>query len=223
MFDAPMAFTGASLRWFRDEFANHEISIAKQTGQSVFDLLTAQAAQVRPGCDGLLYLPYLGNNLSPNWNPRTKGVFFGVQPNMTRAHFIRAVMEGAAFDLYSNVKVATEAGADIDELVLNGGPTKSKVWNQITANVINQTLLLPDIEEAAPLGDAILAAMGVGLYKNFNEPIFDLVRLREIFEPDPTLHGMYDEFFSLWQNIYLHLLDDMEWHHGLIQKYPSTQ
>jgi len=222
MFDAPMAFTGASLKWFKDKFADAEILMAERTGQNVFDLLTAQAAQVPPGCQGLLFLPYLGNTLSPNWNSKAKGVFFGLQPLMTRPHFIRALMEGVAFDLYANVKIAIEAGAEIDELFLNGGPTKSRVWNQITANVINRTLLLPDIEEAAPLGDAILAAIGVGLYQNFTEPIYDLVKLKAIFEPDPTVHEMYEEFFTVWQNIYLHLMEDMEKHQGLTERYFSA-
>ena len=89
MFDGPMAFTGASLKWFRDQFANPEALLAERMGQNVFDLVTAQAQQVPPGSDGLLYLPYLGNSLSPRWNTTACGVFFGVQPFTTRAHFIR--------------------------------------------------------------------------------------------------------------------------------------
>jgi xylulokinase len=158
MFDAPMAFTGASLKWFCDMFGDYEELMANKTGLNVFDLLTMQANKVKPGSDGLMYLPYMGNTLSPNWNSNAKGVFFGATLRKTRAHMIRAIIEGVAFDLYSNVKTALEAGAKIDKLILNGGPTKSAFWNQITANVTNIPLETTNVDEAAPLGDAILAA-----------------------------------------------------------------
>ena len=76
-----------------------------------------------------------------------------------------ALIEGVAFDLNSNVRIAEEAGVQFDELILNGGPTKSALWNQITADVTNKRLVLKDVHEAAPLGDAFLAAAGAGIYE----------------------------------------------------------
>ena len=138
MFDAPMAFTGASLKWYRDQFGQSELRIAERMDQNVFDLLTEQAKQVPPCSNGLMYLPYLGNSLAPNWNSNATGVFFGVQPTTSPETMIRALIEGVAFDLLSNFRIAEGAGAKIDNLVLNGGPTKSRFWNQITANVVNR-------------------------------------------------------------------------------------
>lgn len=226
MFDAPMAFTGASLKWFRDKFADPEVVLAERMGQNVFDLVTAQAQQVSPGADGLLYLPYLGNSLSPRWNTTASGVFFGVQPFTTRAHFIRALIEGVAFDLYSNVRIAEEAGIEFDELILNGGPTKSAVWNQITADVTNKRLVLPDIEEGAPLGDAFLAAAGAEIYANPTEPVAEMVKTKGIVEPDPERHAIYAEFFALWNDIYEHLRGDMIRHSALVHEFsrpPATE
>jgi len=219
MFDGPMAFTGVSLRWFRDMFADPERVIAERSNQNVFELLTNQAAQIRPGSDGLLYLPYMGNTLSPNWNSQSKGVFFGARLSTTRAHMIRALVEGVAFDLYSNVKIAKEADVRVDELTLNGGPTKSKFWNQITANVTNLPLLVTDVDEAAPLGDAILAAVGAGLYSDPTDPVSDLVSVVGTVEPDPAIHEMYEDFFGIWRRIYFNLLDEMNDHHELLYKY----
>jgi xylulokinase len=226
MFDAPMAFTGASLKWFRDKFADPEVVLAERMGQNVFDLVTAQAEQISPGADGLLYLPYLGNSLSPRWNTTASGVFFGVQPFTTRAHFIRALIEGVAFDLYSNVRIAEDAGVEFDELILNGGPTKSAVWNQITADVTNKRLVLPDIEEGAPLGDAFLAGAGAGIYDDPTEPVAHMVRTKGVVEPHPERHATYAEFFELWSDIYEHLREDMARHSALVQRHsrpPATQ
>ena len=219
MFDGPMAFTGASLKWFRDQFGDSEWRLAERMGQNPFDLYTAQAAQVAPCSDGLLYLPYLGNTLSPNWHSNASGVFFGVRPTTSRAHFIRALIEGVAFDLYSNVQIALQAGVKIDKLVLNGGPTKSRFWNQITANVTNLPLIVTDVGEAAPTGDAILAAVGAGYYKDPKEPLAQLVKIKEQVEPDRRLHEQYGEFFEIWRSIYAHLKGDMDRHKQLLDHY----
>jgi xylulokinase len=219
MFDAPMAFTGASLKWFRDHFGDIEWTVAERMGQNVFDLYTAQASRVGPCADGLLYLPYLGNSLAPNWNSNACGSFFGIRPSTTRAHFIRALVEGVAFDLYSNVKIAQAAGVRIDTLILNGGPTKSRFWNQITANVVNLPLAIPDVDEAAPLGDAILAAVGAGFYPDPVTPVASMVRVRETIEPDRAMHERYEAFFALWQQVYEQLRGSMDQHRALLERY----
>ena len=218
MFDAPMAFTGASLKWFRDMFADGELIVAERIRGNVFDLFTAQARHIPPGSDGLIYLPYLGNSLSPRWNTNATGVFFGMQPSTSRAHFIRALIEGVAFDLYSNVRIAEEAGVEFDQLILNGGATKSALWNQITADVTNKRLLVPDIEEGAPLGDSFLAAVGAGIYSDPTDPVEDIVHTKAVIEPDPERHALYRELFELWNSVYDHLRDDMDRHAQIIRQ-----
>lgn len=219
MFDAPMAYTGASLKWFSDMFGSYEKIMAENTGLNEFDLLTMQAEKINPGADGLLYLPYMGNTLSPNWNSTAKGVLFGATLSTTRAHMIRALIEGVAFDLYSNVKIALGAGVKIDKLILNGGPTKSKFWNQITANVINIPLETTNVNEAAPLGDAILAAKGANLYDNLTDPLRDIVKTTGTIEPDAKIHEMYEDFFNVWQRVYRNLTAEMDTLHKLLFKH----
>jgi len=219
MFDGPMAYTGASLKWFSDMFGAAEKLIAEETGLNEFSLLTMQADKIKPGSDGLLYLPYMGNTLSPNWNSTAKGVLFGATLSTTRAHMVRALIEGVAYDLYSNVKIALGAGVTIDKLVLNGGPTKSGFWNQITANVINIPLETTNIDEAAPLGDAILAAKGANLYSNLEDPLKDIVKTTGTVEPDAKIHEMYEDFFNIWRRVYQNLKDEMNDHHKLLYKH----
>jgi len=175
-----------------------------------------------------MYFPYLGNTLSPNWNSSATGMFFGIRPTTSKAHFIRSVIEGVAFDCNSNVKIAKEAGAKIDKFTLNGGPTKSRLWNQITSDVTGLPLDLPDVgkseetgfpPEAAPLGDAILAAVGAGFYENPLESLKDIVKVKETFEPNMKNHEMYNEFFDVWRSIYHNVIDDMKTHHDLLNKY----
>jgi len=216
MFDAPMAFTGASLKWFRDEFGEVENLIAERANKNEFDFLTEQASEVGPGSDGLLYLPYMGNTLAPNWNSTAKGVFFGASLDKTRSHMIRAIIEGVAFDLNTNVQIAMDAGVEIDKLRLNGGPTKSDFWNQITANVTNLPLETTNIDEAAPLGDAILAAKGAGLYDSLEEPLDEIIEITGTVEPDKEVHERYQKFFNIWRRVYHNLTEEMEDLHALL-------
>lgn len=221
MFDAPMAFTGASLKWFRDMFADPESILAERSGQDVFDLVMLQASRINACSDGLLYLPYLGNSLAPRWNTKATGTFFGVQPFTTRAHFVRALVEGVAFDLYSNLRIAEDSGAKVDELILNGGPTRSALWNQITANVTNKRLVVPDIGEAAPLGDAVLAACGAEIFADPTEPLGRLVTIKEVIEPDAQLHARYEGFFEIWDQLYGSLREAMGQHADLLRSQPA--
>lgn len=219
LFDAPMAFTGASLKWFRDKFADPEVVMAERMGRNVFDLVTEQASQISAGSDGLLYLPYLGNSLAPRWDLNACGVFFGMQPFTSRAHFIRALIEGVAFDLNSNVRIAEQAGVEFDEIILNGGPTKSAFWNQITSDVTGRRLVVPDVDEAAPLGDAIVAATGAGLYRDMREPMRSLAPVKAVVEPDAGRHQMYGEFFELWHQVYEDLAGSMRRHQDLVTRH----
>ncbi len=219
MFDAPMAFTGASLNWYRDTFAEHEVLMAKQAGLNVFSLFDKYASASDPGAGGLLYLPYMGNTLSPNWNPSSKGIFFGASIGTTKADWLRALMEGVAFDLFSNIKIALASGAKIDKLTLNGGPTKSSFWNRITADVTGIPLETTNVDEAAPLGDAILAAKGAGIYQSLTEPLSHLVKVTGSIEPDPAVHEMYMDFYTIWERVYQNLKSELDDHHKLLFKY----
>lgn len=132
---------------------------------------------------------------------------------------IQAIMEGVAFDLYSNIEIARASGAVINELTLNGGPTKSRLWNQITANVTGIPLKTTNVDEAAPLGDAILAAKGAGLCTDIVSMSKKLVTVTEEIQPDPEIHAMYMDFFEIWKDVYQKLKEDMNTHHQLLYKY----
>jgi xylulokinase len=132
---------------------------------------------------------------------------------------IRALIEGVAFDVLSNFRIAEAAGAKIDTLVLNGGPTKSRFWNQITANVVNRPLKVPDIGEAAPIGDAVLAAVAAGIYPDPVTPLGDIVKIKETIDPDPAMNRRYVDFFEEWCLVYQSLVGSMDRHRALLDKY----
>jgi xylulokinase len=205
-----MVSSGASLRWFRDQFADSERETAARTHGDAFDLLTAQAAQAPAGSDGLIFLPYMMGERSPLWNTHARGVLFGLSLATPKAAVIRAILEGTAYALRHNVEVAQKAGVPISEVRSVGGGTRSSLWNQIKADVLGVPVLLPEASVGAPFGDALVAGLGVGLYSNVLETVQRVVKIKTCYEPDAARHALYSQQYGLFRNIYEHLRTDFD-------------
>ena len=161
-----MLSAAGSLRWFRDALA---------PGES-FETLTAQAAGIAPGSDGLLFLPYLTGERSPYPDPRARGAFVGLTLQHERRHLTRAVLEGVAFGLRDGMDLMLEAGiAAPDRIVASGGGTRSGLWRQILADVLRAEIATVATTEGAAYGAGLLAAVGAGWYPSVEEACGALV------------------------------------------------
>lgn len=107
---------GGVMRWFEREFADYERMMKEETGKSSLDQLNEIGEKIAPGCDGVIFLPYMAGERSPIWNPHAKGVFYGLDFSKTKGHMLRACMEGVAFSLRHNLEIAEEAGAHAEVL-----------------------------------------------------------------------------------------------------------
>ncbi len=205
-----MAASGASLRWYRDQFGVAELNSSAQLGLDAYDLLTVQAAQVAPGSNGVIFLPYMMGERSPIWHTNARGVFFGLSLATPRAALIRAILEGTAFALQHNVEIARQAGVTLNEIRSVGGGTRSSLWNQIKADVLGLPILLPQVSVGAPFGGAVLVGMGLGLYPDVGRALREMVQLRACYEPDRENHPLYQELFQIFRSIYESLRDDFD-------------
>jgi xylulokinase len=183
---------GMAFRWFRDQLGQ---------GQS-YDQLTALAAEIPPGSDGLVALPHLTGSTSPHFNPRARGVFYGVTLQHTRAHFVRALLESVAFMLRENVELLRELGVDSEELVSLGGGAQSDLWLQIKADVTGLPLRTLECEESTSLGVAVLAAVAVGLYPDVKTACQRMVRTGSRVEPDTTHRETYDAAYGTYGQLF---------------------
>lgn len=183
---------GGTLKWFRQELGS---------GLS-FDELTAEAAKVSPGSDGVLFLPYMAGERSPIWNPDAKGVFYGLSFDKTRGHMIRAVLEGVAFSLEHNLRTAAETGICVDSLNAMGGASNSVLWTQIKADVTGKTIRVPSSDTATTLGAAILAGVGCGLYGSYDEAVGRTIRITRVQEPNPQNKAVYDRAMERYLRLY---------------------
>ena len=133
---APTA--GMLLKHFRDEFS----------GGMDFKTFDAEAAAVAPGSDGLILLPHCAGAVSPDCNPHARGVAWGITLAHKRGHFARAIMESVAYLLKDNVEALRSMGCNIREIRSLGGASKSKLWLQIKADVLNLPVTVTECAEA---------------------------------------------------------------------------
>lgn len=195
---------GMALKWLRDTFAEPEIEKSKKDGSDPYDLLTALASVVPPGSDGLVMLPHLMGAYSPNPNPSARGSFTGFSLSHTRGHFVRAVLEGVAFLLKQNLDVLQTAGISISEIRSTGGGARSRLWNQIKANVCNVPVLTFQNEDTALLGDAILGGVASGIFSSIEEGCERMIFIADKFVPDAqaaSYVAAYQRYCDLDQNL----------------------
>ena len=147
---------GLSFRYLKDTF---------MPGNS-YDELTALAAEVPPASDGLLWTPYLFGERTPHLDPNARAAFVGITASTTRAHFIRAVLEGVAFSLMDTFTLFKELGITYNRIRLGGGGARGPLWRQIQADVYNHPVELLEAEEGGAFGAALLAGTGIGAWSS---------------------------------------------------------
>lgn len=172
--------------------------------------MSRMAGEIKAGSEGVLFLPYMSGERSPIWDPHARGVFYGLDFSKTRAHLIRACMEGVAYSLRHNCQVALEAGAKIERFFSMGGAANSLVWTQIKADVTGTPIDVPNTSSATTLGAAIVAGVGTGLYEGFEGAVDQCVRFTRSHEPDPANKGVYDEGFERYLELYQRLRPMMQ-------------
>ncbi len=187
-----MAATGKSLEWLRD---------AVLGGDRPAHELIHEAAQLSPGADGLVFLPYLAGERSPIWDPHARGAFVGLTLQHGRAHLTRAVLEASALAIRHVAEPILAAGVRVDTMRVVGGPARSPAWNQIKADVTGFTVEVPRILETAVAGSAILAAVGTGAHPDLRSAIRAMATIEQRLEPNPeraeTYERSYDAYTAL--------------------------
>jgi xylulokinase len=94
------------------------------------------------------------------------------------------------------------AGSAAEKIVATGGPSKSALWNQNKADITGKLIEIPDVDEATPLGAAIVAGIGTGVYKNEKEAFDQTYRIDHTCEPDPKNKKLYDDYFTVYKRLY---------------------
>jgi xylulokinase len=205
LLENPGFVSGLNYRWFRDHFGRAELDAAARTGVSVYALLDSVAERAPAGAQGLIFLPCLMGATTPTWNEAARGTFFGFTLAHTREHFARAILEGSAYAVRDLTDRMQALGLGLRELRVMGGGARSRLWNQIKADVTGLPVAVPHTAETTALGAGLLALVGLGTFDTLAEACASAVRMRERFEPRPREQARYAETYALYREVYFSL------------------
>lgn len=196
-----LATAGALTGWLRE--------IA---GGPPFEQLVAEAAAVAPGADGLVVLPYFAGERAPIDDPLARGLILGITLSHGRGHLYRALLEATGYGVRHILETLRAAGAHERRLVAVGGGTRGDLWPQVVSDILGRPQEIPQETIGAAYGDALLAAVGVGLATpetRWSAPAATV-------EPVPERAGLYDTLFQTYRALYpatreqMHLLATLQ-------------
>ncbi len=212
---AGMSTSGALLRWFRDEFGQVERDVERKLGISAYQLLGDQAAQVPPGSNGLITLPYFSGERTPINDPHARGLIMGLTLTHGRAHIYRSCLEGIAYGLRHNIETMASIEASPRRLVAVGGGVKDSLWLQICSDVTGMPQEIPEKTVGAAYGDAYLAGYAAGLFSDSKPLKQKWVKIVRTVAPNRQVAPVYDELYDIYHRLYRHTCDEM---HQLAQE-----
>ena len=193
---------GGALRWLRDELGGAVVPHTKSRTADPYDLMCREAARVPAGAEGLVFLPYLTGERTPHADPLARGVFFGLSLRHGARHMTRAVLEGVAYGLRDSLELITELGVPVSRVRLSGGGARNRLWCQIQTDVYGKTGARLTREEGPAMGAAILAGIGLGVFRDYGQAMRICVSEKDCFRPSQALEQVYDRGYRLYRKLY---------------------
>jgi xylulokinase len=197
-------FAGGIVKWFTNEFV-----FQKKFGknENIYDLLSKKAQEIPAGSNGLILLPYFMGERTPIWNPYARGVYVGLTPSHNRIHMYRALLEGVAYAFRHMTDIIKERGIDVKSIISSNGGSKSNLWRQIFADVLNIPISYIKDSGGTLIGDIILAGIGTGYIKNF-DIAKKWFKINEVSRPNKRNHKIYSGYYKIYKDVYEHLKQD---------------
>jgi xylulokinase len=201
-----MAFIGGgglNLRWFRDELAPHEKVEAEAAGQNIYQRFDQMAAGVPAGSNKLLFLPHLSGRVCPS-DPNTRGLYIGLNWSHTKADLYRAMLEGVGYEYAYYLDIVHNLLPDLEfrETRVLGGGARSRLWNQIKADILGVPYVNLNRDEFAVLGSAILAGYAVGVFDDLATTAQRFTRATGRIDPNMENHAIYQPFVKAYIDLF---------------------
>ncbi len=194
---------GESLHWFKNAFEEQKEEDGNDSGD-IFERYNQAIEKVPEGSGGVIFLPYLNGERTPYWDPYARGLYFGINLSSSKAHFIRAIMEGVSFALRNNIETVESLGISIDKVQAVGGGLKSPVWLDILGKILKKPVLTVGVPDTANLGNIILCGRALGVYPSLEEAVSSMVTTdrRVAYETDTEVYEkQYAVFLELYDQL----------------------
>lgn len=193
---------GGALMWFRDTLCQEEARQAREKGVSTYTQLSAMAAEVPPGADKLIFLPWLSGERAPVLDHYARGGFVGLQMGHTKGHFTRAVMEGVAYHIRWICEALNRLGFEFEAMNAIGGGCRSEIWPQIISDVTGLPLHITEHPlEAGAMAAALAVAVGAGIYSSVDD-MDDLIGIGKVVTPNGENARRYADLYHEYRELY---------------------
>jgi xylulokinase len=200
---------GLSLRWYRDQFGaaspgvqSASAGVRSSDGRDPYDVFADEASSAPAGSEGAFWVPYLMGERTPHLDPNARAALLGLTASHTRAHVIRAIMEGVAFSLKDTFTIFGEMKIPVTSIRLGGGGARSPLWRQIQADVYDREVEIVAAEEGAAYGAAILAGTGAGAWSSVEQACEAIVRVAKRIAPHPADSVTMQNAYRTYRKIY---------------------
>lgn len=193
---------GLSLRWYRDNFGSSSPGVQKKDGRDPYDVFAEEASAAPVASEGAFWVPYLMGERTPHLDPNARAALIGLSASHTRAHVIRAIMEGVAFSLKDTFTIFDEMKIPVTSIRLGGGGARSPLWRQIQADVYGREVEIVAAEEGAAYGAAILAGTGAGAWKSVEQACDAIVRVAKRIAPNARDSAAMQKAYQTYRKIY---------------------
>ncbi|MFB5662295.1 gluconokinase [Alteribacillus sp. HJP-4] len=187
------------LQWLKELFQHEHDEV--NAASLDLEALTKEAAAIRPGAEGLLFLPYLNGERAPYWDADARGSYVGLSMIHKRPHLVRAGMEGVIFNLYQIFNTVNRLGGESQQVYASGGFARSSLWLQMLADIFGKDIHVPLSHQSSAWGAAWYALKSVGAVSSL-EAIADSVPMKEVICTNMQAHEEYEAYYETFRELY---------------------
>lgn len=203
-----MATSGSLTRWFRDIVAADHVAEEKKGGPDSYSVISDAAANIKPGAEGIVVLPYFSGERSPINDANARGIIFGLEIGHSKAHLYRAGYEGVGYSINHTLQVMANAGAKAELMTAVGGGTKNPAWLQAVSDIAKVPQRIPSMTMGASYGNCFIAGYAAGIFKDPKE-ISNWVATDRIVSPNPANYPVYERRMKTYLELYTRTRDLM--------------
>ncbi len=193
---------GTLTRWYRDHIFGDLVAAEADGGPVAYAAMTDGLADIPPGSDGLVTLPYFAGERTPINDPKAKGILCGLTLAHTRKHMYRSALEAVGFSVNQHFRIFAEHKVPITKIMATGGGTKNPLWMQMMADITGKTIHTAGVTIGASYGDALMAAMGIKYFPSY-AALAEIIKSGDTFTPDADRHEEYKKYQAIFDELYL--------------------
>jgi xylulokinase len=197
-----MLSAGGSFQWLRNTIGAPEVELARKRKIDPYELLVAEAETAPPGCEGLLFLPYLTGERCPHPDPNARGGWVGLTARTTRPMLIRSLLEGVTFGMRDVLEIISAMGVRISTVRTAGGGSRSPFWRQLQADIYNRPIVTTNALEGPAYGAALLAGTGTGVWTSVEKACAAGITAADPIRPDRKQAAIQGQSFEVYHRLY---------------------